>query len=166
MCHCCAGGRWRCLAHLVHHTRLCLSLLDTLDMIGRTAELARAFGIDFFSVLSRGSQYRVESLMVRLAHSQNYLAISPSRDQVGCLAVWLYGMKESVLLAQISSSFACGSDSMSFGYERVSGCSMRYTNGRFSLEGLMGYVKPGMSCIQQTEDWGVLCSYMLHHPTH
>jgi DNA polymerase zeta len=39
-------------------------------VVGRTSELARAFGIDFFSVLVRGSQYRVESLMARLAHTQ------------------------------------------------------------------------------------------------
>ncbi|GFH23879.1 DNA polymerase, partial [Haematococcus lacustris] len=51
--------------------------------VGRTAEMARAFGIDFFSVLSRGSQYRVESLLVRLAHTQNYVMLSPSREQVG-----------------------------------------------------------------------------------
>jgi DNA polymerase zeta len=45
--------------------------------------MARAFGIDFQSVLFRGSQYRVESLLVRLAHSQNFLMPSPSREQVG-----------------------------------------------------------------------------------
>ena len=45
--------------------------------------MARTFGIDLFSVLTRGSQYRVESMMLRLAHSQNYLAPSPSREQVG-----------------------------------------------------------------------------------
>lgn len=50
--------------------------------INRTSELARVFGIDFFSVLSRGSQYRVESMLVRLAHTQNYLAISPGSQQV------------------------------------------------------------------------------------
>lgn len=50
--------------------------------INRTSELARVFGIDFFSVLSRGSQYRVESMLVRLAHSQNYLVISPGSQQV------------------------------------------------------------------------------------
>ena len=58
-------------------------MLEQLDLVGRTGELARAFGIDFFSVLTRGSQYRVESLLVRLAHSQNYLMLSPSREQVG-----------------------------------------------------------------------------------
>ncbi len=43
---------------------------------------ARAFGIDFFSVLARGSQYRVESMMCRLAHSQNYLLLAASKEQV------------------------------------------------------------------------------------
>ena len=51
--------------------------------MGRTAELARTFGIDFFAVLFRGSQYRVESMMARLAHTQNYLLPSPSKEQVG-----------------------------------------------------------------------------------
>jgi DNA polymerase zeta len=50
--------------------------------INRTSELARVFGIDFFSVLSRGSQYRVESMLLRLAHTQNFLAISPGSQQV------------------------------------------------------------------------------------
>lgn len=59
--------------------------MEQLDLIGRTAELARAFGIDFFSVLSRGSQYRVESMMVRLAHTQNYLMLSPAKEQVTSL---------------------------------------------------------------------------------
>ena len=77
-----AGGRWRCLQYWLRRTRLNLALLDQLDLIGRTAELARAFGIDFFSVLSRGSQYRVESMMVRLAHTQNYLMLSPAKEQV------------------------------------------------------------------------------------
>ena len=50
--------------------------------INRTSELACVFGIDFFSVLPRGSQYRVESMLLRLAHTQNYLAISPGSQQV------------------------------------------------------------------------------------
>ncbi|GFH16260.1 DNA polymerase, partial [Haematococcus lacustris] len=78
-----AGGRWRCLRALQRRASLNLALIDTLDLVGRTAEMARAFGIDFFSVLSRGSQYRVESLLVRLAHTQNYVMLSPSREQVG-----------------------------------------------------------------------------------
>lgn len=56
--------------------------MGVLLQINRTSELARVFGIDFFSVLSRGSQYRVESMFLRLAHTQNYLAISPGNQQV------------------------------------------------------------------------------------
>ena len=56
-------------------------MLEQLDLCGRTAELARSFGIDFQSVLTRGSQYRVESMLVRLAHTQNYLMLAPSREQ-------------------------------------------------------------------------------------
>ncbi|CAI7846711.1 unnamed protein product, partial [Closterium sp. NIES-53] len=73
--------RWRCIENFVARARLNLDMMRHLDVVNRTAELARVFGIDFFSVLSRGSQYRVESMMLRLAHSQNYLLISPSRMQ-------------------------------------------------------------------------------------
>ncbi|KAK9800905.1 hypothetical protein WJX73_009136 [Symbiochloris irregularis] len=77
-----AGGRWRCVAYWVARARLNLAMVEQLDLGGRTGELARTFGIDFQSVLTRGSQYRVESMLVRLAHTQNYLMLSPSRDQV------------------------------------------------------------------------------------
>ena len=60
--------------HTQTHTR-------TLQL-GRTAELARTFGITFASVLERGSQFRVESLMLRLSHASNYLAIAASNEQV------------------------------------------------------------------------------------
>jgi hypothetical protein len=35
-----------------------------------------------YVLLCRGSQYRVESMLVRLAHTQNYLTLTPSREQV------------------------------------------------------------------------------------
>lgn len=75
-------SRWRCLSHIALRTRLCLHMLEQLNFVGRTAELARTFGIDFFSVISRGSQYRVESMMIRLARSQNYIVLSPNNEQV------------------------------------------------------------------------------------
>lgn len=48
-----AGGRWRCLSRLCLRCCLVLDLLDVLDLPGRTAELARTYGIDFFSVINR-----------------------------------------------------------------------------------------------------------------
>lgn len=66
----------------MRRARTSLALIEQLDLVGRTGETGRAFGIDFLAVLYRGSQYRVESLMARLAHSQNYLLPSPSKEQV------------------------------------------------------------------------------------
>ncbi|CAH2065903.1 unnamed protein product [Thlaspi arvense] len=76
------GARYRCIEYVIRRAKLNLEIMSQLDMINRTSELARVFGIDFFSVLSRGSQYRVESMLLRLAHTQNYLAISPGNQQV------------------------------------------------------------------------------------
>lgn len=70
------------LRHTEARARLCLRLMQEIDMVNRTSELARLFGIDFFSVLSRGSQFRVESLMIRLSRPRNYVAVSPSKQQV------------------------------------------------------------------------------------
>ncbi|KAK7397203.1 hypothetical protein VNO78_18370 [Psophocarpus tetragonolobus] len=75
-------ARYRCIKYVIERAKLNLEILNKLDMVNRTSELARVFGIDFFSVLSRGSQYRVESMLLRLAHTQNYLAISPGKQQV------------------------------------------------------------------------------------
>ncbi|KAL6964779.1 DNA-directed DNA polymerase [Sarracenia purpurea var. burkii] len=75
-------ARYRCIEYVVNRAKLNLEIMNQLDMINRTSELARVFGIDFFSVLSRGSQYRVESMLLRLAHTQNYVAISPGKQQV------------------------------------------------------------------------------------
>ncbi|KAL1131908.1 hypothetical protein AAG570_011519, partial [Ranatra chinensis] len=58
-----------------------IQLLEQLDLIGRTCELASLFGIQFYEVFSRGSQFRVESMMLRMAKPLNYIAISPSIEQ-------------------------------------------------------------------------------------
>ncbi|KAM3581203.1 DNA polymerase zeta [Umbelopsis sp. WA50703] len=60
-----------------------LELLDVSNMISRTTESARTFGIDFYSVITRGSQFKVESMMLRIAKPENFVLISPSRKQVG-----------------------------------------------------------------------------------
>ncbi|KAL9651015.1 hypothetical protein ABK040_012759 [Willaertia magna] len=57
-------------------------ILNNLDIINRTSELSKVFGIEFFNVLFKGSQYRVESMMLRLTRLYQYIAISPTRKQV------------------------------------------------------------------------------------
>lgn len=45
-------------------------------------EFARVFGVDFFSVISRGSQFKVESFMFRIAKPESYVLLSPSKEDV------------------------------------------------------------------------------------
>ncbi|KAH7435487.1 hypothetical protein KP509_06G067000 [Ceratopteris richardii] len=78
----CGKNKHLCLEYCIRRAQLNLEIMDQLDLVNRTSELARVFGIDFFSVLSRGSQYRVESMLLRIAHSQNFLLLSPSREQI------------------------------------------------------------------------------------
>lgn len=77
-----------------------LEMLDVSEVITKTAcvvfpdfsvcrmfitthsEFARVFGVDFFSVISRGSQFKVESFMFRIAKPESFVLISPSKSDV------------------------------------------------------------------------------------
>lgn len=69
--------------YYVLRVKLDNEILEENELVARTSEQARLLGVDFFSVFSRGSQYKVESLMFRLAKPESFLLPSPSRKQVG-----------------------------------------------------------------------------------
>lgn len=69
--------------YYILRVQLDLAILEQNELIPRTSEQARLLGVDFFSVFSRGSQFKVESLMFRIAKPENFLLVSPSRKQVG-----------------------------------------------------------------------------------
>ncbi|KZT30383.1 hypothetical protein NEOLEDRAFT_1237658 [Neolentinus lepideus HHB14362 ss-1] len=69
--------------HISSRTSLNLEILDRADFITKTAEFARIFGVDFFSVISRGSQFKVESFMFRVAKPESFVLLSPSKQDVG-----------------------------------------------------------------------------------
>nr|XP_046229616.1 DNA polymerase zeta catalytic subunit isoform X2 [Scatophagus argus] len=73
--------RWKMVDHYVSRVHGTMQLLHQHDIIGRTSELARLFGIQFLHVLTRGSQYRVESMMLRVAKPLNYIPVTPSIQQ-------------------------------------------------------------------------------------
>ncbi|WFD30343.1 DNA-directed DNA polymerase [Malassezia sp. CBS 17886] len=73
----------RALRYVLRRVRLSVRLLEKTEILFRTAEFASVYGIDFFSVLSRGSQFRVESVMLRITKPRSFLLPSPSRAQVG-----------------------------------------------------------------------------------
>ncbi|XP_034653451.1 DNA polymerase zeta catalytic subunit isoform X1 [Drosophila subobscura] len=73
--------RWIVLEYHLERVRGTLALLDQLDLLGRTSEMAKLIGIQFYEVLSRGSQFRVESMMLRIAKPKNVVPLSPSVQQ-------------------------------------------------------------------------------------
>ncbi|XP_073076871.1 DNA polymerase zeta catalytic subunit isoform X3 [Manis javanica] len=73
--------RWKTVDHYISRVRGNLQMLEQLDLIGKTSEMARLFGIQFLHVLTRGSQYRVESMMLRIAKPMNYVPVTPSTQQ-------------------------------------------------------------------------------------
>ncbi|XP_065648573.1 uncharacterized protein LOC100213595 isoform X4 [Hydra vulgaris] len=75
------SSRWRVIDYYLKRCQGNIRLLDQIDFINRTSELARIFGILFYSVISRGSQFRVESMMLRIAKPMNFIPMSPSPHQ-------------------------------------------------------------------------------------
>ncbi|KAL8675269.1 MAG: hypothetical protein Q9168_000390 [Polycauliona sp. 1 TL-2023] len=73
----------RVVDYYLARVQLDLEILEQNELVPRTSEQARLLGVDFFSVFSRGSQFKVESLMFRIAKPENFLLPSPSRKQVG-----------------------------------------------------------------------------------
>lgn len=72
----------RVLQYFVSKVNMYTEMLEAAETITKTAEFARVFGVDFGSVLKRGSQFKVESFMFRIAKPESFLLISPTREEV------------------------------------------------------------------------------------
>ncbi|KAJ3220737.1 DNA polymerase zeta [Clydaea vesicula] len=66
----------------IKRVQLSIQLLEETNFISQTSEFSRMYGIDFTSVITRKSQFKVESILARLARPENYFLLSPSRDDV------------------------------------------------------------------------------------
>jgi len=74
--------RFRTIRHIFRLAEVDLRMLEEMDLVRRTCESARLYGIDFFSVLTRGSQYRVEAAMLARAHARGFILLSPQAVSV------------------------------------------------------------------------------------
>jgi DNA polymerase family B len=65
--------RWRVIHHKLTQATACLLLFDALDIIGRAGEAARLSGVEFSQSFPgiRGSQYKVEGVLLRALQSLN-----------------------------------------------------------------------------------------------
>jgi DNA polymerase zeta len=55
-----------------------IEILDKLDLINRDMNMAKVYGIDYESVMTRGSQYRVEALLSKISKSTDHVVLSAS----------------------------------------------------------------------------------------
>ena len=65
--------RWRVVHYVLVQTVACLQLFDALDIVGRSGEAARLSGVEFSQSFPgiRGSQYKVEGVLLRSLRSLN-----------------------------------------------------------------------------------------------
>lgn len=56
-------------------------MLDQLDIIGKTSEFARVFGIEFYDVLSRGSQVCLNFVKI----GERYVCEGSDRNVLKCV---------------------------------------------------------------------------------
>lgn len=65
--------RWRVIFYRLTQGMACLLLLDALDIVGRSGEAARLSGVEFSQSFPgiRGSQYKVEGVLLRALKSLN-----------------------------------------------------------------------------------------------
>nr|XP_018263770.1 DNA polymerase zeta subunit [Kwoniella dejecticola CBS 10117]OBR85928.1 DNA polymerase zeta subunit [Kwoniella dejecticola CBS 10117] len=73
----------RVLRYYFQRVVIYMEIVDAAEIITKNAEFARVFGVDFASVMFRGSQYKVESFMFRIAKPESFVLVSPSKEQVG-----------------------------------------------------------------------------------
>jgi DNA polymerase zeta len=74
--------RWRCIQYFLDRVQLNIELLDKTELVNQTCEFARVYGVDFFSAIIRGTQFKVEAMMCRIARPENFVMFSPSRKDV------------------------------------------------------------------------------------
>ena len=75
-------NRYKVFEYIFRQMELSFKFMETLDLINRSITMAKTYGIDLQSVESRGTQYRVESLLSRIARINKFLLLSPCSEQV------------------------------------------------------------------------------------
>ena len=75
-------GVSRVLQRLVKQTVIVAELADVTRVMPRATEMARLYGMDLESTFTRGSQFRVECMLVRASRKLGYVLPSSSKAQV------------------------------------------------------------------------------------
>ena len=73
------------ISYVLHHFSFfassTLELLNEHSIITQSSQFIRIYGIDFESALTRGTQYRVEGVLARIAYNKGFVLLSASPKQ-------------------------------------------------------------------------------------
>lgn len=94
-------------SEVVTKTAWVLHCLILCTLIRVSREFARVFGVDFYSVISRGSQFKVESFMFRIAKPESFVLISPSKSDVGPIKTGSLGWTDCALQVGKQNAAEC-----------------------------------------------------------
>ncbi|RKP04712.1 ribonuclease H-like domain-containing protein [Thamnocephalis sphaerospora] len=72
---------WRVLRKELHLINYAFE--NVVFEVLQRSEFARVYGVDFMSIITRGSQFKVESLLLRVTKLNDYLLLSPDKHQAG-----------------------------------------------------------------------------------
>ncbi|KAJ1974431.1 DNA polymerase zeta, partial [Dimargaris xerosporica] len=74
--------RCRVFQYYVERADLNHQLLDASEVVHHKSNFAKVYGIDFYATLTRGSQFKVEAMLLRITKPENFVILSPSAAQV------------------------------------------------------------------------------------
>ena len=75
-------NRFDRLSKLIEKVEIVNAIQETTRVMPRATEMARLYGMDLESTFTRGSQFRVECMLVRASRKSGYLLPSSSKTQV------------------------------------------------------------------------------------
>lgn len=58
------------------------NIVDSMNFIHRDINMANVYGIDYESIMTRGSQFRVEAILSKISKSLDFVLLSASAEQV------------------------------------------------------------------------------------
>lgn len=68
--------------YLMQRLHSMFAILDSLDLINRDINMAKVYGTDYESVMTRGSQFRVEAILSKISKSNDFILLSAATQQV------------------------------------------------------------------------------------
>lgn len=70
------------MAYIQDKISMSIQVMEHIGLIPRTIEMAKVYTVGFESVLTRGSQFKIEAHLIRVAHAGNYVLLSATTQQV------------------------------------------------------------------------------------